>query len=120
MKDKKCIVCKNKFNPIQFAQNVCDYKCAMIHANNLKLKKELNIENSKVGLEIAKQERDLDKKLKASLINTKMQIHSIVRLRDKGKDCISCGCKWNNDFQAGHFYSANSFITIKFNLNNKL
>jgi hypothetical protein len=40
MNQKKCKVCKEKFEPIQFAQNVCNYKCAIMHAKNLKAKKE--------------------------------------------------------------------------------
>ncbi len=35
-------------------------------------------------------------------------------MRDKGKPCISCGTPWHQDFQAGHFYKAELFSTIKF------
>ena len=118
MKQKTCKICKDKFDPIKFAQNVCGVKCSIIHAKNLKEKRESSIQKSKIGLDIAEEERNINKKLKASLINTKMQIHSIVRDRDKGINCISCNRQWNSDFQAGHFYSANSFHTIKFNLDN--
>lgn len=58
------------------------------------------------------------KTLKASLINTKMQVHAFVRDRDKGKPCISCGSEWNSNFQAGHYYKSETFETLKFNLLN--
>jgi len=74
----------------------------------------------KPRLEMQKVEK-LDKEtktLKASLINTRMQVHAYVRERDKGKPCVSCGCDWNNNFQAGHYYKAETFETLKFNLEN--
>ena len=47
-----------------------------------------------------------------------MQIHAYIRKRDTNKNCISCGTEWNDTFQAGHHYSANSYNTLKFNLDN--
>ena len=58
------------------------------------------------------------KTLKASLINTKMQVHAYIRERDKYKPCISCGVEWNSDFQAGHHYKSETFETLKYHLHN--
>ena len=33
-------------------------------------------------------------------------------------NCISCNAPYSDDFQAGHFYPAGSFETLKFNLDN--
>ena len=40
MKDKKCKVCQTIFTPVQFAQSVCGYKCAIEHSKNLKQLKD--------------------------------------------------------------------------------
>ena len=39
-----------------------------------------------------------------------------IRLRDKGKPCISC--KEYKKLEAGHFYSAGHYSSLKFNENN--
>ena len=41
--------------------------------------------------------------------------HEYIRLRDKYKPCISCGAPWQHNFQAGHFYKAELFPSIRFN-----
>jgi len=110
-KNKNCIVCGGMYLQYNSLVKVCSTDCAIKHAKN-KTKKIV------VDLEKAKTEREETKKLKASLINTKMQVHSYIRKRDKGKPCISCGTQWNDSFEAGHHYSANSFISLKFNLDN--
>jgi len=56
--------------------------------------------------------------LKRALENTKTQVHAYIRQRDKGKNCVSCDTAWNDRFEAGHHYSANSYLTLKFNLDN--
>jgi hypothetical protein len=92
----------------------------------------LNSENGKIKMakvifKIQKPRKDFEQleienksrtKLKLALANTKTVIHKFVRERDKNKPCISCGCDWNDKFQAGHFYPAGSFETLKFNLDN--
>jgi hypothetical protein len=57
------------------------------------------------------------KGIQAALTNTKQVVHEMVRLRDNGKPCISCGCQWNNEFQAGHCYPTR-YRSIRFNFNN--
>jgi hypothetical protein len=52
-----------------------------------------------------------------SLETTKKVVHEMVRLRDKFKPCISCGCQWNRGFEAGHFH-ATKVRSIRFNFHN--
>lgn len=56
--------------------------------------------------------------LKSLMVNLKTQLHSYVRERDKGKPCISCQTEWNDKFQAGHFYKAELFSSLKFEVDN--
>ncbi len=52
-----------------------------------------------------------------ALKTTKSQVHLMVRIRDKLKPCISCGCQWNDGFEAGHFHPT-KVRSIRFNFNN--
>jgi hypothetical protein len=78
-------------------------------------KATLKASEPRLKLEQAK----LEKKNKNSLETLKMNVrnicHEFIRLRDKGKPCISCGQEWHSDFQAGHYYKAELFSTLKFN-----
>jgi hypothetical protein len=86
-------------------------------------KKKLNKITLKVAaprLSLQKSEKELKDKTETTkaLNNTKKQVHTFVNKRDKFKPCISCGCQWNKQFEAGHLFSANNYRSIKFNLYN--
>jgi hypothetical protein len=49
------------------------------------------------------------------LKNTVIACHNFIKKRDYGKPCISCGEPYNSNHQAGHFYKAELFSTLKFN-----
>lgn len=66
-------------------------------------------------LEKAKEESKQNKSISYLIKNTVNICHSFIRLRDKGKPCISCGEPWHSSFQAGHFYKAENYSTLKFN-----
>lgn len=112
---KKCINCSELFEPKSSLQIACGFDCALIIGKQKALQKQNKIA---ISLQNYKNELGVEKTLKASLINTKIQIHAYIRKRDKFKPCISCGAEWNNNFEAGHFFSANSFVTLKFHLDN--
>lgn len=77
-----------------------------------------NVQKPRIELEKAYKENKEKKGIAGALLVTKTLVHAYVRKRDQGKPCISCGCNWNPEFEAGHHYSANSFTTLKFNLDN--
>lgn len=56
--------------------------------------------------------------LKKAHSTTKTAVHAHVRKRDEGKPCISCGNEWKPNFQAGHFFAAGSYETLKYHLYN--
>lgn len=72
----------------------------------------------RLELEKFKKERNQSKSLAILLKSVRKVCHEYIRLRDKGKPCISCGTPWNQEFQAGHFYKAETFSSIKFHENN--
>ena len=76
---------------------------------------------------IQKPRKDLEKvqsedkertALKEAHSTTKTAVHAYIRNRDEGKPCISCGNDWKPNFQAGHFYAAGSYETLKYHLHN--
>jgi hypothetical protein len=132
IKEKKC---KGQSNAISFQGcgklvNVAFRKyglCSSCYAEfltetevgKLILSKALNkAQKPRIELEKADKEHKEKKGISGALLITKTVVHAYVRKRDQGKPCISCGCNWNPEFEAGHHYSANSFTTLKFNLDN--
>ena len=111
MKKKTCKQCKCKYEPTRPLSVVCSPKCAYEYVKTTKQKKQKEFE-------VVECKYNDEKKLTASLLNTKTQVHAYVRKRDEGKPCISCGVPYSKDFQCGHHYSSNSFVTLRYNLNN--
>lgn len=97
------------------------YSDWLLNSDNGKIKMQkslLKVQKPRLELEQAHKEHVEKKGISGALLVTKTIVHACVRERDKGKPCISCGCNWNSDFQAGHYYPAGSFETLKFNLDN--
>lgn len=78
----------------------------------------LKAQKPRLELEAADNERKQRTALKLAHNNTKLIVHAFVRERDKGLNCISCGCGWNPSFQAGHHYKSETFETLKYHLDN--
>lgn len=112
LKDKKCRNCLNVFTPVRTLQTTCSVGCAISHANTVKEKKEAKDWNKrkKEGLDKLKTKSDFEKDLE-------IEINQIVRLIDKGHECISSGVK-EYQVNAGHLYSVGSFPSLRFNLLN--
>jgi hypothetical protein len=113
MKNKKCKICKELFTPVQFAQSVCNYKCAIIHSNNLKKQKEQRQwKQEKAVL------KDNIKTLSQYEGDAKKVFQKYVRMRDKDKPCISCNNLNATDWAGGHFYSAGMYSGLMFDERN--
>jgi hypothetical protein len=76
------------------------------------------VQKPRLDFEKASKEHTEKKGIAGALLVTKTLVHAYIRERDKYKPCISCGCQWNNEFQAGHYYPAGSFETLRFDLRN--
>ncbi len=99
----------------------CYYKWKLLNtvSGDEKIKNAIaKAQKSRLELEIAKEESRSNKSLSYLLESVKTVCHKYIRLRDKGLPCISCNQPWHNEFDAGHFYSANSFSTLKFDETN--
>jgi len=114
VKKKRCKECNKLFVPYRTTQTVCSTSCAI---KNAKAKEKKRQEDSEHIDKLIKEKKDRNK-LSTYLENTKTIVHKYIRLRDKGKPCISCGAPYKSDFDAGHFYPAGKFTALKFNLNN--
>jgi hypothetical protein len=113
MKDKKCKICKVKFTPIQFAQIVCGYKCAIEHSKNLKQQKEQR--------DWKQQKAVLKEKLKTLgqyEADAKKSFQKYIRMRDESQSCISCGVQNTELWDGGHFKKAEIYSGVIFNENN--
>ena len=94
MKDKKCKVCQTKFTPVQFAQAVCNYKCAIEHSKKLKqLKEQREWKAEKAIL------RDKLKTLSQYEAEAKKSFQKWVRMRDEKQPCISCGVEYTDQIE---------------------
>lgn len=100
---------------------MCCYANWLLNSENGKIKvAKLSLKVSKPRLDLEQKEREKKQgsRIKALLNTTKTIVHSYIRERDKYKPCISCGCAWNDTFEAGHFYKAFTYPSIKFHLDN--
>jgi hypothetical protein len=116
MKPKLCKICKTKYTPTKPLQQVCDYKCSIEYSK---------IHLSKVKMTEANQKRKENKAKLKDLENLsywkkilQAQVNLIVRLIDKGCNCISSGRPYREDDQAGHMYSVGSTPALRYNLLN--
>ena len=112
-KEKKCKVCLDKFAPVQFAQVVCNYKCAIVHSNNLKANKQKKEWNEEKAIL-----RDKLKTLGQYEQDAKTSFQKWVRMRDKALPCISCGVKETELFDGGHYFKAEIFSGLIFDERN--
>lgn len=112
-KPKSCKNCKEKFtpeyNPLQF---LCSPKCAIEYNKKAVERKEKDEWKVKKKEMVEKLKTLSD--YKAAL---EKEINAIVRLIDKGHECISGGFD-NYVVHAGHLYSVGAFPSIRFNLLN--
>jgi len=111
VKRKKCKECSKLFTPYNSLQIVCSPLCAISFT---KKKKENDIKKIDTLILEKRQKQSLSRNLK----NTVQIVHKYIRQRDIGKPCISCGCNYKDDFDAGHFYPAGKFTELKFDLDN--
>ena len=97
------------------------YSDWLLNSENGKIKMAKSIiQVQKPRVEFERFEKDYNDSndLKKAKTVTKVVVHSYIRKRDKGKPCISCGCDWNDTFEAGHHYKSETFETLKYNLDN--
>lgn len=106
---RKCVVCKDKFTPQNNTQIVCNPACAVEY-----MKRQRSKEWKQQKKEIKQKLETKSEVLKAAQI----VFNTYIRLRDKGKPCISCGSKLGKTYHAGHMFSVGSYPNLRFHENN--
>ncbi len=103
----RCKNCKDKFEAKHFNQKYCfKPECVKAWVETAKQK------NWK------KQKKELKKKLETVQSLTKKAqtyFNAYIRARDKHKTCVSCDKPLGSKFDAGHYYSAGGFGSVRFN-----
>lgn len=115
-KYKKCRECGEKFLPRSSWNVVCSHVCAI---SQLKLKKEKRLKKQKKAFNAETRRRKDAMKTRAQWLNeTQKVVNKYVRLRDKGRPCISCDKPDNGGHQrhASHYKSTGSNSALRFNL----
>ena len=98
---KVCKICKKEFQPTKTTQRVCSFQCSIQFAKEKREAKEKR--NWNLKKKILKEDLETTQSLIKKLQTV---FNKFIRLRDKNKSCVSCGCEWRSNFQAGHFYSS--------------
>ena len=115
MKPKSCRICKKKFEPRATTQVVCSPVCAVHLLARKKIAKEKDAAKAE-----RKSDRERKEKLKSVrevLGEAQVFCNQVVRARDEGKPCISCG-RHANVYDAGHDRSTAAAPHLRFNLDN--
>lgn len=105
MKPKKCKICADKFEPLKTTQQVCGWACAVAMATKQREAKE------RKAYKIAKE------KLKTKgdyLREAQIVFNRWIRLRDEGKNCISCDKPMHKKINAGHYRSVGACPELRF------
>jgi hypothetical protein len=108
---RKCInkACKKKFTPALPNQIVCSGLCGVEYAKAVNVKKW------------QKEKKERKEKLKSRtdhLNELQVVFNTFIRLRDQGKDCISCGRPLRGKYDCGHFFSVGAYPALRFDEHN--
>ena len=116
MKTRTCKICREKFepNPNMFCPPTGSKMDCMIEYSNQHLSKKAKEKKTQAKREL----KDFNSK-DITTMKTKAQnaFNAYIRERDKGNDCISCGCKVVKG-DASHFFSVGSHSAVRFHVDN--
>jgi len=109
MKEKKCKVCKESFEPTKPLQVVCSYVCGLHYSRGV-----MHKENKKKKAETKEKLKTKSQHLK----ELQAIFNKYIRLRDADEPCISCRTKANVKFDAGHYIAVSESPALRFNEDN--
>ena len=109
MKPKICNICQEDIiNPRSTLQNVCSMECAIEQTRRRQQKRRAAETRA---MRKAYNESDRSYQLKKA----QEAFNEFIRLRDRGKPCISCGTTDPNlRYDAGHFRSVGAMPSLRF------
>ena len=117
-KTKTCRVCKSPFIQTRPMQPVCSaFECKVEFAQRAANKSKRQREQTERAAYRAAKEKI--KTRREWIKNAQTVFNTYIRLRDRGKDCISCGrplgdCAIGGDYDAGHYRSVGSAPHLRF------
>jgi hypothetical protein len=104
---RKCLNCKDKFEPRNANMIVCSASCATLYA--IKQRSKERKEKNKVIAEKLKTHRE-------HLRELQVVFNKYIRLRDEKMPCVSCGtAKTDIQYHAGHYKSCGAYPNLRFN-----
>ena len=116
MKQKTCKVCKDKFDPIRFAQVVCapPKNCVFEYGNmkNAQKMKKDEIKKKKANAKLKREFKGNDKPYRAK--QAQKAFNAYIRARDNLEPCISCQRHHTGQYHAGHFKTAGGHPELRF------
>lgn len=113
IKPKKCAVCGDDFTPFRTTEKVCSIACAISLG-----KSNIQKQNAKAWQKEKKIRKEKMKTHKDWLQDLQKVFNEFIRERDKGKPCVSCGCRVNGNGHASHFFAVGSHPNLRFNEDN--
>ena len=106
---RKCLVCKDKFEPKNSTQSVCSVSCSIEYSKK------------KVAKDWKEQKKVIKESLKTKSSykdDLQYEINQIIKYIDKNVNCISSGRTLKESRNSGHIYAVGCNDTLRFNLDN--
>lgn len=113
----RCTNCKEKFEQYEFNNK----HCKAIDCQTAKALDKLDKIKKQQKKDWTKRKREIKKELETvqDLMKKAQKVfNEFVRLRDKGKDCVSCGNKLQGKYDCGHYFSSGGHKNLTFNEDN--
>jgi hypothetical protein len=112
---KKCKVCASKFVPrFSSFQKTCENPACIIEFSKAQLQKQ----NAQVDKQWKRETKAKLMTLSGHIQLCQNVFNTYIRMRDKGKPCISSGRPLVGKYDAGHFYSTGAYPNLRFNEDN--
>lgn len=98
------------------AHVACSFECAIEHT---KRQREKQVKQAKREERVKQREFRQALKTRSDWVKeAQAEVNRYIRLRDKGKPCISCGRPWKENFQASHYVPAGRSSKLRFDEDN--
>lgn len=116
---KKCKNCNQDFKPFSTLENTCSPKCKRELAEKRAQKREESVKRKREISKVSIIRDDIEhEERKAIIVAAQRVTNRLVKLRDWGKPCISCGKPHKADFEAGHFHSVGAHPELRLMMKN--
>ena len=115
---KREVLAKNRVHGLG---KMCCYPDWLLNSEAGKLKMQkaaLKATKPRRELEEAQKQQNKRKRLSSVIKQTQIVFNRYIRLRDKGKPCISSGAPWKPDFEAGHLFPVSTYSALRFDEDN--